>query len=204
MADMIMPNLAQFGSAFDDGSEPRYARAGFTRWVVPVDDTHSLYIGYRHFNSTIDPNEQGRRDAIGRNKIDVEGGQTANRPMEERRREPGDYEALTGQGKIAVHGAESLASSDKGVILLRRLLREGINAVRNGEPFRAPKLNGSDTVASYIQHVIHPVAPTGQDERELLLMFGRTLAKITLAAANEPASQRQKFVATQIAEAFPH
>jgi nitrite reductase/ring-hydroxylating ferredoxin subunit len=204
LADMIMPNLAQFGSAFDDGSVPRYARAGFTRWVVPVDDTNSLYIGYRHFNPNIDPEDKGRREDIGRNKIDVEGGQTPNRPMEERRREPGDYEALTGQGDITVHGSESLASSDKGVIWLRRLLRDGIEAVQKGEPFKAPRLNGQTTVASYIQHVIHPVAKTEEDERELLARFGRKLAEISLNAANDPAKERQANVAKRVAEAFPY
>ena len=203
MADMIMPNLAQFGGAFVDGSKAQYARAGFTRWVVPVDDTHSLYIGYRHFNPTIDSKNEGQRDRIGRNKIDVEGGQTPNRPMEERRREPGDYEALTGQGEIAVHAAEHLASSDKGVIMLRRLLREGIKAVQNGESFKAPRLNGGDTVTTYIQHVIHPVAKQEEDENTLLLEFGRVMADISMAAGDKPAKDRQGYVTERIQESFP-
>ena len=123
--------------------------------------------------------------------------------MEERRREPGDYEALTGQGEIAVHAAEHLASSDKGVIMLRRLLREGIKAVQNGEPFKAPRLNGGDTVTTYIQHVIHPVAKQEEDENTLLLEFGRVMADISMAAGDKPAKDRQGYVTERIQESFP-
>ena len=45
---------------------------------------------------------------------------------------PGDWEIQKGQGPITLHGEERLAASDKGVVMLRRLLREQIELVRQG------------------------------------------------------------------------
>ena len=51
-------------------------------------------------------------------------------------RHPDDKEAVEGQGPIALHGLEHLVSSDKGVMLFRKLLRAAIGEVREG---RDPK-----------------------------------------------------------------
>jgi hypothetical protein len=51
----------------------------------------------------------------------------------ERRDAPGDWEAQVGQGPIAFHSDEHLASSDEGVVMLRRLLHREVNAVARGE-----------------------------------------------------------------------
>ena len=59
-----------------------------------------------------------------------------NRPdksYEYTQRFPDDKEAMEGQGEIAVHGLEHLASSDRGVIQFRNILRRAIAAVRAGE-----------------------------------------------------------------------
>jgi hypothetical protein len=45
---------------------------------------------------------------------------------------PGDWEIQKGQGPITLHGEERLAASDRGVVMLRRLLREQIELVREG------------------------------------------------------------------------
>ena len=46
---------------------------------------------------------------------------------------PGDYEAQVGQGAIASHADEHLASSDRGIVMLRRLLRRQVDLVRDGK-----------------------------------------------------------------------
>jgi hypothetical protein len=51
---------------------------------------------------------------------------------EERQRFPGDWEAQVGQGPITLHSEEHLASSDKGIRMLRRLVREQIEIVQKG------------------------------------------------------------------------
>jgi hypothetical protein len=51
-------------------------------------------------------------------------------------RHPDDKEAVEGQGSIAIHGLEHLVTSDRGVVLFRKILREAIRAVTEG---RDPK-----------------------------------------------------------------
>ena len=52
---------------------------------------------------------------------------------EEHRRFPGDFEAQVSQGPITSHAAEHLRSSDRGVALLRRFLREQLKRVAAGD-----------------------------------------------------------------------
>ena len=51
---------------------------------------------------------------------------------EEHRDFPGDYEAQVGQGPITLHSEEHLVSSDRGVALLRRFLRQQLDALAAG------------------------------------------------------------------------
>ena len=45
---------------------------------------------------------------------------------------PGDYEAQTSQGAITYHSQEHLASSDRGVSMVRRALKQQVDAVAAG------------------------------------------------------------------------
>ncbi len=51
---------------------------------------------------------------------------------DEHRRNPGDWEAQTGQGPITLHSEEHLAGSDGAIRLIRKGLRTQIDRVRNG------------------------------------------------------------------------
>ena len=55
------------------------------------------------------------------------------RPYEDRQRFPADYDAQVGQRDIAVHDLEHLATTDRGVIMMRRMIRDGIQAMDRGE-----------------------------------------------------------------------
>jgi len=46
---------------------------------------------------------------------------------------PGDCEAQVSQGLTASHAAEHLATSDKGIVMLRRLLQQQLDAVASGQ-----------------------------------------------------------------------
>jgi len=93
-------------------------------WLVPVDDTH-----HRTFHITRMP-------------LDFEGIPLVTAPVlekkwsemtdEERWLAPGDWEIQKGQGPITLHSEERLGSSDTGVVMLRRRLREQILLVRDG------------------------------------------------------------------------
>ena len=80
MHDDFLPSFAQNGSHFESAHAPRYfRRSGLTKWVVPVDDTNSMMIAWRHFIERDDPHIEEMRDHIGWEKVDFYG-QTAHRP----------------------------------------------------------------------------------------------------------------------------
>jgi len=46
---------------------------------------------------------------------------------------PGDAEAMVSRGPVTARDREHLASSDRGVILIRKLIQEALEAVERGE-----------------------------------------------------------------------
>lgn len=110
--DHMVPNFSQNGGMHVEGDSPIYfARTGLTRWVVPVDDTNTITIAWRHFNEETDPSGKGKPEDCGWNKVDFYG-QTDDRPYELMQTNPGDYEAWVGQGSITLHGRENLGMTD--------------------------------------------------------------------------------------------
>ncbi len=102
-------------------------------------------------------------------------GALGDRPYEERQQRPGDYDAVVSQGPIAVHAREHLATSDRGVAMFRRMLREGIQAVADGrDPMGLDRSNGGP-IRTYTQNAVieAPAAATSEADREQLLGFGR-------------------------------
>jgi phenylpropionate dioxygenase-like ring-hydroxylating dioxygenase large terminal subunit len=135
VSDFLPPNIHQFGATWEDGTQvKRFQRPMITNWSVPVDDTHTMSIGMRH----VAKNLKGvvkRRNAQ-EESVETKGfgfGQAGDRPYEERQRVPGDYDAQVGQRDIARHAAEHLGTTDRGVAMLRRMLRKGIREVQNGQ-----------------------------------------------------------------------
>jgi hypothetical protein len=52
---------------------------------------------------------------------------------DEHQRHPGDYEAQVGQGPITFHSEENLVSSDRGVAMVRRVLRRQLETLAEGQ-----------------------------------------------------------------------
>ena len=204
VSDIIMPNSHQFSGVGLDGTAQRYALYSWaTRWCVPIDDEHSLNIGIRHFNDSSDPLAQGRPESLGRNRTDLLG-QVADRPYEERQRVPSDFEALTGQGPVAVHAAEHLGSTDKGVLMLRRMVRDGIRAAAKGAPFKTPRPAGRQMVPTYNVEVVHPVPRRDDGDDEALLWdFGHKVVEIALASDAVAPDSREAHITEAIAQAYP-
>jgi nitrite reductase/ring-hydroxylating ferredoxin subunit len=89
-------------------------------WVLPVDDT-----SFRLFHAMRVPADwQGRPRT--REKL------WSEMTEDEHQRFPGDWEAQVGQGPISYHSEENLATSDKGVVMLRRMMKEQIAIVAKG------------------------------------------------------------------------
>ncbi|QUC58870.1 aromatic ring-hydroxylating dioxygenase subunit alpha [Streptomyces sp. A2-16] len=125
-------------------------------WVVPADDTHHrLVFSIR----SADP-ERATSFMFGIKQNGKDGWQLSE---EEKQRFPGDYEAQWSQGPITQHSEETLAPSDKGVVMLRRMLRTMLDDVEAG---RTPL--GVATPDEPVRRVeaglvTRPAAPTGTD-----------------------------------------
>ena len=86
-----------------------------------MDDTHVV-----HFSALRVPKDYNGRQRPGAEKL------WAEMSEEEHQSFPMDYEAQAGQGPITLSSEEHLATSDKGIVMLRRRLREQIELVHNG------------------------------------------------------------------------
>jgi nitrite reductase/ring-hydroxylating ferredoxin subunit len=91
-------------------------------WVVPVDDSHYV----QAMVSKVPEGVQFRGMLLN-------GKTWGEMTEEEHQRTPGDYEAQAGQGPISLHSEEHLVTSDRGVIMQRRLLAQQIELVAQGK-----------------------------------------------------------------------
>lgn len=92
-------------------------------WTQPIDDTHTRV--YAMVRKPKDRPPQGLPVYAGdKTWFDL--------TDEEHQRYPGDYEAQVGQGPITRHGEERLASSDRGVSMVRRQFKEQVRIVAEG------------------------------------------------------------------------
>jgi nitrite reductase/ring-hydroxylating ferredoxin subunit len=105
--------------------EPQTARVSSVSYCVPVDDTHQLGASIRWLRDGVADTLSGREQ--------LAPGGRGNQSFEYVQRHPDDKEAVEGQGAIALHGLEHLVTSDRGVIMFRKILRTAIQAVRAGQ-----------------------------------------------------------------------
>jgi nitrite reductase/ring-hydroxylating ferredoxin subunit len=168
ICDFMAPNVHQFTRELEEAAGERIAyRPVVIRWAVPLDDTQTMNFEL----AQIDP-AWGLTTA----QIAQPGfGQSADRPYAERQRHPGDYDAQSSQRTIAVHDLEHLASTDRGVIMLRRIVRDGIRAVEAGEDPRRATREAGATIRTHCQDTVVklPAAATPAEDRALLRDTGR-------------------------------
>jgi nitrite reductase/ring-hydroxylating ferredoxin subunit len=176
VCDFMPPNVHQFTRELEEATAIKPAsRPVIIRWAVPSDDEETANFEL----AQVDP-------AWGLTPADVARpgfGQSGDRPYAERQRFPADFDAQTSQRRIAVHALENLASTDRGVVMLRRIVREGIRAVARGEdPFGARWPEG-EVVRTFTQDLVRriPVAARPEDDRRLLRATGRQAVADALA-----------------------
>ena len=99
------------------------ARRNGIGWTVPVSDGE-----YKILNVS----KMKKGAPVPRGSL-YEGKRWSELTPEQHQDMPGDYEAQVGQGPIALHSEEHLATTDKGVAMLRRFLRDEIERVARGE-----------------------------------------------------------------------
>jgi hypothetical protein len=189
----LLPNFSQNGGMWTEGNQSLYfARAGLTRWCVPVDDTNCMVVAWRHFNTETDPNGRGRKDLCGYNSVDFYG-QTGARTYEEMQRHPGDYEAWISQGRIAVHAREHLASSDKGVASLRRRLRRAIRAHHAGERPLQPTSEGNPII-TYAGDTVLRFPRRNLDDVQLADLVSKRIVDIYRHGDRYAGEERRQFI----------
>lgn len=101
----------------------RFGRVESLGWVLPMDD-HSFRIyvvGRVH-----------ERGELSRMRTRMNGKLWEEMSEAEHQQYPNDVEAMVSQGVIAKHSEERLVSSDRGIAMLRRLLREQLQALEEG------------------------------------------------------------------------
>ncbi|MGE0311887.1 MAG: Rieske 2Fe-2S domain-containing protein [Lautropia sp.] len=101
----------------------QYARTESIGWILPLDDTSfRIYVVGR-------VRSKGEIEAY---RTRFNGKLWAEMSEAEHRSHPGDWEAMASQGPITLHSHEHLASSDKGVAMLRRFIGDQIQRVQAG------------------------------------------------------------------------
>ena len=187
--DMILPNVVRVAGIEDAEGECLFDRRGSAlNWVVPVDDTMSMTIGYSDINKELSlDGQQGYIDRMAREGGYAVGagdvGQTGEPSYDERQRAPGDWDVWVSQGPITLHGRERLGATDGGVILYRKLLRREIRKVAEGHAPMNTRLHPDRPVATYCHNTVIkvPPAPTAAEDRALCLEFGREVTRRILA-----------------------
>ena len=198
--EIILPNLVQTGSLWEEARAERlFSRVSLSRWDVPLDDTHTMAIGWRHFNRDVDPEGRGREDLCGRGSVDFPG-QTGDRAYHERQRDPGDWDAQVSQRPIAVHAMEHLGASDRGVALHRRLVRKAI-AGGIHPAGAAERVRNADGLVPTHAHdtILHlPAGPEG-DDRERLKRLGRGVLDAILSGDALGGAERRAHIERRLA-----
>ena len=131
--ECVLPNIFLIPSIHEQGSAPKHRdTASELSWCVPVDDTHVSGISIVRWpvkDGVPDPGWKAGTDTL----TDIRPGNLRDRPLEDKQRHPDDMEAQESQRAIAVHAAETLALSDRGIVMLRNKLKQAAAAVARGE-----------------------------------------------------------------------
>jgi len=130
--ECVVPNIFLIANIHEPGTAPmRKDQASELSWVVPIDNetiTGLSIVAWPRENGVAKADWTPRTAA----EIPERAGSSTRRSYEERQRRPDDLEAQEGQRPIAVHALENLGTTDVGVVMLRRMLREQIRMVADG------------------------------------------------------------------------
>ena len=119
VSSWIMPNIM----SVPDPIDITRVRSNMISWSLPVDDSHFTMATAARIPKSA-PNIFGG--------IRMGGKLWGEMTAEEHQDRPGDYEAQAGQGPVSLHSEEHLASSDRGIIMQRRILKAQIKLVAEG------------------------------------------------------------------------
>jgi len=168
VCDFMPPNVHQFTREIEEATQAKSAsRPVIIRWAVPNDDGQTTNFEL----AQVDPAWGLTAEQVAQPGF----GQSDDRPYAERQRQPADFDAQSSQRRIAVHGLEHLASTDRGVIMLRRIVRDGIRAVQAGlDPWGTHWPEGK-VIPTHTQDLVLRLPPAADptDDRRRLREAGR-------------------------------
>tara|TARA_B100000378_G_scaffold274189_1_gene268273 strand:+ start:354 stop:1727 length:1374 start_codon:yes stop_codon:yes gene_type:complete len=195
--ELILPNFTQAGAAFAaDGTKTKFfGRSSFTRWVVPIDDTHSMSLAWANFGERGDPIEYNNKEGCEL----IEQGELVERPWEEKRLRPSDAEAVEGMGKISKHKGEHLMPTDKGILVYRRRIRQLIKDLENGKRMPQPQQVPGEAVRTNGQDTVLRIPQKESDDRKYIRTIGSAIMKMQFEAEEMPLDQRDKFIIDELA-----
>ena len=102
----------------------QYSRVESIGWVLPIDD-ESVRIDVA--------GRVKQKGDIGRMRSKMNGKFWWELTEEEHQQFPGDYEAQVGQGPITIHSEERFVQSDRGIVMVRKMLRDQLDRIERGE-----------------------------------------------------------------------
>ena len=170
VCDFMPPNVHQFTREIEAATAPKAAsRPVIIRWAVPNDDTHTTNFEL----AQVDPAWGLTAEQVAQPGF----GQSNDRSYAERQRFPADFDAQSSQRTIAVHALEHLASTDRGVIMLRKIVRDGIRAVASGQDPFGTQWPAGRVIPTFTQDLVVkvPPAPDAESDRKLLRATGRSV-----------------------------
>jgi len=181
MVENVLPNLQQVAPIWETGhKEHPFSGPMMSRWIVPLDDTNTMLIEFRHVSETegiVTPDWWADRSIMLPGQLGAE-------TYEEGQRRPGDFEAQVSQRPVAVHGLEHLGATDRGITLFRNQIRRGIRAVKAGADPVGLFRDGDAVIPTYCNDTVVRVPPakTTELDKKLLRETGRRLADGYIAA----------------------
>jgi hypothetical protein len=181
MVENVLPNLQQVAPAWENGRQPHpFSGPMMSRWIVPVDDTHTMLIELRHISET----EDVITPAWFADRSLMLPGQFAADTYEDSQRRPQDFEAQVSQRPIAVHGLEHLGTTDRGITMFRNQIRRGIREAKSGGDPVGVFRDCDMVIPTYCNDTVvrDPLANTPELDKKLLRQTGRRLAQSYLEA----------------------
>ena len=125
VTEILLPNIRIVPSVAAGEPGEGFERARHIGWILPIDDTHTrMYSLLRVPLHDGEPVMPPRARHGGKLWMELS--------EDEHHRMPGDKEAIVSQGPIAIHANEHLASSDRGVILTRKMIARALTSIREG------------------------------------------------------------------------
>ena len=175
MVENVMPNLQQVAPIWENGQNPHgFDGPMMSRWIVPQDDTNTMLLEFRHISVTDEstPAWWADREQMLPAQLPI------SENLEDQQRQPSDYEAQVTQRPIAIHDLEHLAASDRGITMFRKLVKNGIQAVKEG---RDPGTlsHGQEPVSTFCNDTVVYSPAVGSPEEDIRLVreTGRKLAE---------------------------